>query len=381
MTTLAPEPVDRAVLDAVRAPFAAYAARTGARWTDAPTLQPLSLLLDLAGEGMRSRLFVVQAEGAGEQALRPDFTVALARAFAASGAGEGRWLYEGQAFRVPPPGPPRPSEFLQLGVEVFGPAADAPVEDAEVAALAWAGACAGGRDDLRLLFGDVGLFAAFLRALGLPDGVRGRLNRAFAGGRPVRTELDRLAEGAPAARDGDGRLASILADLPEAEAATALEELWRLAGIQPVGGRGAAEIVHRLVERADADRAPRLSPAERDLIARYLAVRAAPAEALDRVQDLAHAAGGGLDPLTEGWRRRLHALAHGGVPSAALELDCGFARPFSYYDGVLFEVRSTALAPDAPVAAGGRSDGLVARLGGAPTPSAGCMVRPGRAAP
>lgn len=380
MLSLAPEPVDRAVLEAVRAPFAAYAARTGAAWTDAPTLQPLSLLLDLAGEAMRARLFVVAGDGGEELALRPDFTVSLARAFAASGEAGGRWLYEGPAFRVAAGGDDGPAEFLQLGVEVFGAADDPAVEDAEIAALAWAGASAGGRRDLSLLFGDVALFAGFLRALGLPEPAQARLNRALAGGRSVRAELDRLADGAPPRGAGEGRLSSLLTDLPEAEAAAALEEIWRLAGIQPVGGRGAAEIVHRLIERAEAERAPRVSPAERERIEAYLAVSAAPPEALDRVQALAHDAGGGLDPLIEGWRRRLHALAHGGVPPEAAVLDCGFARPFAYYDGVLFEVRSAALG-EAPLGAGGRSDGLAARLGGAPTPSAGCMVRPGRAAP
>ena len=246
MRSLAPEPVDRAVLEAVRAPFSAYAARTGAAWTDAPTLLPLSLLLDLAGEGMRARLFAAQAEGGVELALRPDFTVSLAHAFAASGAasgaafgaaGEGRWLYEGQAYRVAPPGSGRPSEFLQLGVEVFGSAADPAAEDAEVAALAWAAAAAGGRPDLSMLFGDVGLFAAFLQALGLPEGLRGRVSRTFAGGRSVVAELDRMAEGAPSrGRPVPGRevrLAALLTDLPETEAAAVLEELWRSAAATP----------------------------------------------------------------------------------------------------------------------------------------------------
>ena len=379
MLSLAPEPVDRAVLEAARAPFAAFGERTGAGWTDAPTLQPLSLLLDLAGEAMRARLFVVTGEGGEELALRPDFTVSLARAFAASGETEGRWLYEGPAFRSQPRGSDRPSEFLQLGVELFGAAADPAAEDAQIAALAWTASAAGGRRDLSLLFGDVALFGGFLRALALPEAAQGRLHRAFAGGRSVRAELDRLADGRAAQREGDGRLAALLTDLPEAEAASALEEVWRLAGIQPVGGRGTAEIVHRLVERAEAERAPRVSAAERDLIGRFLAIRAAPAEALDHAQALAREAGGGLDPLNEAWRRRLNGLAEGGVPADAVTLDCGLARPFGYYDGMLFEVRSAALG-NAAVAAGGRSDGLVARLGGAATPSVGCMVRPGRAA-
>ncbi|HEX6867095.1 MAG TPA: ATP phosphoribosyltransferase regulatory subunit, partial [Caulobacteraceae bacterium] len=59
----------------IRAPFV----ETGAAATDAPVLQPLALLLDLAGEAMRSRLFVVQGEGGEEAALRPDFTIPIAR--------------------------------------------------------------------------------------------------------------------------------------------------------------------------------------------------------------------------------------------------------------------------------------------------------------
>ena len=376
--SLAPEPVDRAALDAVRAPFAAYAERTGALWTDAPTLQPLSLLLDLAGEAMRPRLFAVQADGGEELALRPDFTIPLARAHIASGEGEARWLYEGPAFLVAAPGSGRSSEFLQVGVEAFGSPADPVEEDAEMAALAWAAAKAGGRGDLSMRFGDVGLFGDLLQALGLPETVRSRLARAFAAGRPMRAELARLTD-APALPEGEGRLARLLTDLPEAEAAGVLEELWRLAGIQPVGGRGAGEIVHRLAERAQAASGPRLSAAEAELIVRYLRISAPPAQALDAAQAIAREAGGGLDPRLEAWARRLKSLNAAGAPADRLTLDPGFVRPFGYYDGVLFEVVSAGLASDAPVAAGGRYDGLIARLGGAPQPAVGFMVRPGRA--
>ena len=52
-------PVPAEALAAIRAALAA----AGAEAVDAPILQPLGLLLDLAGEAMRARLFVVQAEG------------------------------------------------------------------------------------------------------------------------------------------------------------------------------------------------------------------------------------------------------------------------------------------------------------------------------
>ena len=378
MTGLRREPpVPPEVLAAVRAPFAAFGAVFGGEWAEAPVLQPLPVLLDLAGEAMRARLFVVAGAAGEELALRPDFTIALARAHIASGVAAARLLYGGDAFRAAPAGSGRPSEFVQLGVETFGAQGNGAVLDGEVAALAWTAACAGGRDDLTLHLGDVGLFAAFTQAVGLPDGARQRLLSAFAAGRPMLREIARLAE--PADASSGGRLPRMLSDLPEAEAAAVLEELWKLAGIQPVGGRGAGEIVHRLAERAQAARAPRLSPAEADLLTRYMHVSAPAAQALDQVQRLAHEAHGAIDPVLEGWRRRLDAMAAHGAPAAEATLAAAFVRPFGYYDGALFEVRSAALPADAPVAAGGRSDGLLARLGGVAAPSVGCMVRPGRA--
>ena len=55
---------------------------------------------------------------------------------------------------------------------------------------------------------------------------------------------------------------------------------------------------------------------------------------------------------------------------------------FAYYDGLVFEVLSAGLGPDRPVAAGGRYDGLPARLSGSATAAGsalGGMVLPGRA--
>jgi len=63
-----------------------------------------------------------------------------------------------------------------------------------------------------------------------------------------------------------------------------------------------------------------------------------------------------------------------------MRLSTAFGRDFGYYDGVLFEVRSTALGDHRPVAAGGRYDSLFGRLGASLACGAvGCMVRPGRA--
>ena len=358
-------------LAAIRAPFAAF----GGTRVDAPVLQPLSLLLDLAGEGLRARLFVVQSESAEEQALRPDFTSPVVQSHIASGAPAGRYVYEGKAFLAPEPGSELPSEFLQIGAELFGTGADPCADDARVAALAWTASVAGGRTDLSLLLGDPGLFRGILQALAVAPSAALRLERALSSPRALALALGRE----PAADDSrHARLADLLSGLGEADATALLEEVWRLSGIAPVGGRSAAEIVHRLTARAEAARAPGLTAAQVAGIEAFLAISGPPRTALDEIARLAGPAAAALAPLLDGWRRRLAALAAAGVPERALTLTTAFVRPFGYYDGMLFEVRSDALGPDQPVAAGGRYDALPSRFGGTPG-AVGCMVRPGRA--
>ena len=87
-----------------------------------------------------------------------------------------------------------------------------------------------------------------------------------------------------------------------------------------------------------------------------------------------------LSAAFEAWEQRLAALARAGVPDDRIRFSAAFGRAFGYYDGVLFEIRSAALGEDQAVAAGGRYDGLPARLGATlATGAVGCMVRPGRA--
>ena len=361
------------ILAAIRAPLSG----AGATVADAPLLQPLSLLLDLAGEALRSRLFVVQAEGGAEACLRPDFTAAIASRHIEAGAGAGRYIYEGAAFRAARDAD-RPEEFQQLGLEVFD-ADDAPVVtgDAEIVRLAWASAAAGGRGDLTLWLGDVGLFTAFLDSLVLAPALAARLKRA--GGRPrlLAAELARAGQEAETAQGG--RLAAVLSTLSPAEAAELLEEVWALAGVQPVGGRNALDIAQRLIRRSQSAGAPPLSQAQAAAVSEFLAISDTPAAAFARVRELAGPSAAGLDRAIADWDARLKALA-GAVPADALRFAPALGHAFDYYDGVTLEVRSEALGADRPIAVGGRYDGLLSRLGASGGARAvGCMVRPWRA--
>jgi len=366
----APIPAD--ALAAIRAPLQT----AGAVRAETPLLQPLSLLLDLAGEAMRARLFVVQAEGGSEACLRPDFTVAIARQHVESGAAQGLYYYEGPAFRASQ-GADLAEEFLQFGLERFERAgAETAEADAETAALAWRASAAGGRTDLSLWLGDVALFAAFIESLSLPPALGARLKRIAGRPRLLNAELTRVGE--PAGPMRRGRLAALLSGLGEAEAASLLEEVWALAGVDPVGGRGPAEIAARLVRRAEAADAPALTAAQADAIREFMAIADTPEAGLARIGELA-GRGAALKQALQAWIRRLDRLRDL-APAAALSFAPALGHAFDYYDGLTFEVRSAALGPERAVAVGGRYDSLLVRLGAAAGVRAvGCMVRPARA--
>jgi ATP phosphoribosyltransferase regulatory subunit len=354
--------IPAAALAAVRAPFGA----AGGDAVTTPEAEPLGLYLDLAGEALRERLFLVQAPGREDYCLRPDFTLGVAKAHIARGANEGRYAYEGPAFQLASRGAAQAEQFLQIGLEAYGASASA---DTDMALLAWRSASAGGRDDLALVLGDVALFGAFVKALGIEPPSARRLAAAYA--HPVRLARE-LAT--PEAHEASGGLAALLEDLDEARAAAVLQEIWTLAGVEPVGGRGPAEIVRRLAARAFVG--PALTDKEREAIASYLAIVDAPETAFTRIAALA--SGADLDAALVAWERRLAALTD--IPGERISFAAGLHRPFSYYDGAFFEVRSAARGDEVAVAAGGRYDGLLARLGDMRTQGAvGCMVRPGLA--
>ena len=370
--------IPRDQLAAIRAPFLA----SDVQIADPPILQPLGLLLDLAGEAMRARLFVVQAQGGQEACLRPDFTVPVARAHLERGEAAGRYFYEGKVFRASPGETDRPEEFLQIGLERFETGGETLVGDVEIVALAWRSAAAGGRKDLSLWLGDIALFAAFILDMGLSPALSARLIRAASRPRLLQAELDRAerdpGDAAPTPAAG---LPGLLAGLVPAQAGQMLEEVWALAGIAPVGGRSAAEIAQRLIARAQAAQAPALSVIQAEAIRTFLAIEDAPAAALAAVAALAGPKAARTQAVSKAWAERLEAWDQAGVPLVGARFATALGHAFDYYDGLTFEVRSSALGPDKPLAVGGRYDGLLVRLGGPQQSRAvGCMVRPGRAA-
>src|SRR5918995_3563387 len=261
-------------------------------------LQPADLFLDRAGEEIRSRTFVFTDPAGAELCLRPDLTVPTCRyhlSHAARQDEEARYCYQGPAFRFQPDGgsPLFPSEFDQAGIEWFG-AADAESTDAEVLALTIAAVEAAGLARYRVRLGDLGLIAALLNSIDMPERWRRRLMHQFWRPRSFRALLDQLTGVRRSPPNSTSAFLSGLSGGGVDEAVRLVERELDARNLQLAGGRSVAEIAERLAEKAADVTAPPLDRSKAAVIDEHLALRGSPAHVLGELKRLASAIGGSL---------------------------------------------------------------------------------------
>jgi ATP phosphoribosyltransferase regulatory subunit len=323
-------------------------------------LQPAEPFLDLSGEDIRRRMFLTTDPQGRELCLRPDLTIPVSRDYLASpiaGRPQG-YCYLGPVFRHRESGP---SEFLQAGIESFG-RTDAAAADAEMLTLALGAVSQYGLATPEIRMGDVALFSALIAALDLAPTWKRRLIKDFNHKSSLTHDLDRLTGGGAHTRpEHQGVLAALAGADPDAARAL-VTDLLSIAGISAVGGRSIGEIADRFLEQS-ALGAQRALPSEtRALIEKFLAIGGDPARAAAQLRSFARAAGIALDAALDRFESRIALLAAGGVDVARIVFSTAFGRGLDYYTGVVFELHAPA-GDNGPLAAGGRYDGLLSRLG------------------
>lgn len=358
---------DIEALDTLTQRLMAAFTRAGYERIAPAVIQPAELFLDVVGESLRARTYVFVDPDGAELCLRPDLTVPSCRLhlqrYPAAGAAA-RYCYAGSAFRYQPADADRahPREFRQAGIESFA-ASDRVRDDAAVLVLIVAALREAGLRDVRLQLGDLGLFAALINALPMPERWRSRLRHQLARPEAFRAELARLTD---RAEPGDGAPADLLDRLDPADPAGAealvIEHLDR-AGIELIGTRTAAEIAQRLLAEVADRRAPPLPAGTAALIESYVAVKSPAHAAVDRVAELARRHGVDLSAGLDAFARRLDLIGQAGVSTAEAHFSAEFGRNLDYYTGFVFEVVAPALGPRSPVAGGGRYDNLLAEVG------------------
>lgn len=341
--------------------FAAFQA-AGALPVDADILLPAETLLDLYGEDIRARAYVTHDPLQGEMMLRPDFTVPVVQAHMAGGADPARYCYLGEVFRQQDGRPDRPSEYLQVGFELFDRQAPE-AADAEVFAL-FAGLLAD--LNLRPATGDIGILMAAVRGVTTTPRRKAALLRHIWRPKRFKALLDRFSGRAsiPPAR------ARLLETLAKGQPA----DLIAAAGTF-VGLRGADEIAARataLVEDADS---PPIAAPEAAVLYDLLSLEAPAKAALSHLRGITPLMPT-IGPAVDRFATRLGALAAKGIDTATLPFAASHGRTLlEYYDGFVFSFHGPDGWP--PVASGGRYDALTAVLGqGQSIPAVGGVIRP-----
>jgi len=334
----------RAEADRLRAAFEAR----GAEVFEAEILQPAGALLNLYGEDIRARAFVTHDPLRGEMMLRPDFTVPLVQRHIEASRAEARYTYAGEVFRRQEDDDTRPSEFIQVGYEVFG--GSEAKADAEVFA-AMRDALAG--LPLSPAIGDLGILKAAVEDLGTPDRRKAALMRHLW--RPARflALLDRFSRAAP----------------PPPDAAK--------AGTPHVGLRSPEEISARLALLAEEADTPPISAIDVDRLNSILSITDNAPAALATMRGLA-GSGTALSFALDAFDARLNALAELGIEPRSLPFEASYGRTtLEYYSGFVFGFSASDIPALPVVGTGGRYDMLTATLGaGKALPAVGGVIRP-----
>jgi ATP phosphoribosyltransferase regulatory subunit len=346
-------------------------AEAGYARTEPAILQPVDVFIDLSGEDIRRRMFVTTDADGREWALRPEFTIPVARAWLSAGAGDPvSFSYCGPVFRLRAG---EIGEFVQAGIESFG-RTDGEAADAEVLGLALEAVQAAGLDQPDIRLGDVGLFTALLQALSLPPARVRKLKRAYAQGQLDAEAIDRLANGHEAPGAHAGVLQALQGQDPAAARAF-VEDILNIAGIASVGGRTAGEIAERFLSQAAADVDGGIPDEVCVLLKRFVAIQGDPDAASVELRRLASDASLDLDAALDSFDARTGFMAARGVDVGAVAFSAAFGRNLDYYTGAVFEIRSRNGSDPRPVVGGGRYDRLLQTLGAAaPVPAVGCSI-------
>ncbi len=355
---MTPAPSEQAAIRAEAERLRTLFEASGAVPVEAAILQPAEVLLDLYGEDIRARAYVTSDALRGEQMLRPDFTVPVVQMHMAHGAEPACYTYAGPVFRRQEEDLTRPSEYHQVGFEVFD-RQDPAAADARVFALFHQVLAPLG---LRAATGDIGILMAAV------DGLRTTERRKAALGRHIwrpsrfRALMDRFSGRSPVPK---ARVELLAADEPLANAGPL------------VGLRSAADIAERVEHlRQDADAAP-ISNTEVDLLDAILSVRDGSDKALKTLRDISQDMPAIAKAVTR-LEERLGALSEHGIDTTTLDFEASYGRTqMEYYDGFVFGFYAEARPDLPPVATGGRYDALTRQLGGgAEIPAVGGVIRP-----
>lgn len=365
----------------MQAAWAALKAR-GGQEVALPTLLPAALVLELAGEDVRPRLYFASGPDGAELCLRADLTIPAALHYAQTAAGDDEaaaWVCEGKVFRAPKQGEDRAPEFIQIGLERFGDA-DRIEADVTVFLAAWEACQAAGERKLYVRLCDGGLLPHIIAKADLPEPWGSALGEVTSHQSALKRVLAQATGAGPTRQIS--ALERTIAELDSERARSTVAEVLALANLSLPGNRQLSHVADRLAARAKRAIANPLAPELAETLSKliHLSSQGSLAASLDECVALASKLGVDLMDWRQAWTLRLDRIQQD-APEALSQAHFEALSPeaFDYYDGMAFDF---AVDPSfaRPVATGGRYDTLVGEIsaGQRHARAVGCVIRPAR---
>jgi ATP phosphoribosyltransferase regulatory subunit len=321
-------------------------------------LQRVAPFVDHRGEDFLKGLYATSDQRGVELCLRPEYTIPVCLDYLASPLAGQRadFAYGGPVFVWPGRGDNEDGEYPEVGLESFG-RDDREAADAEIlAATLEAAAQAGGRDlDIRL--GDAGLVSRFIACLDLPPVWRRRLAAGYQRG----LTLEEIFTPPKTAIADSSGIVKALEQVGADDARKLVQDLLSLAGIAPIGGRGADEIAERFLEQAALAAGDGAPQEKRALTQAFFSIEDAPDVALKTLGALASSARLDLARELDALENRINLIAATGLSLDDMRFSTHFSRRLDYYTGFVFEARSNKSG--VRLCGGGRYDHLLKTLG------------------
>lgn len=365
----------------MQAAWAALKAR-GGQEVALPTLLPAALVLELAGEDVRPRLYFASGPDGAELCLRADLTIPAALHYAQTAAGDDEaaaWVCEGKVFRAPKQGEDRAPEFIQIGLERFGDV-DRIEADVTVFLAAWEACQAAGERKLYVRLCDGGLLPHIIAKADLPEPWGSALGEVTSHQSALKRVLAQATGAGPTRQIS--ALERTIAELDSERARSTVAEVLALANLSLPGNRQLSHVADRLAARAKRAIANPLAPELAETLSKliHLSSQGSLAASLDECVALASKLGVDLMDWRQAWTLRLDRIQQD-APEALSQAHFEALSPeaFDYYDGMAFDF---AVDPSfaRPVATGGRYDTLVGEIsaGQRHARAVGCVIRPAR---
>ena len=341
----------------------------GYQAVDTPLLEETELFLRKSGGELAAQMYSFNDPGGNRVSLRPEFTASVIRAYLANNSIDAfpyRLQYCGPVFRHR--GLDDVSiqhQITQIGAELIGAAS--PLADVEILSLACEGLGLSKIPNTHLAIGHVGSVSGLLSGFGISDRARLFLLSSIAtlkiSGvdatdviRAKATELGLLADLSVSGSD-------IPSDLTTEQAKAIVGSLMRDSATAPLGSRTQEEILARFLGKLRGADKPANFERALEFISRLAIASGTPSEVLQVTLDLVREYKLDANELTA--CRTVVELLDGRGLSSSVVLDFGLVRGIAYYTGLVFEIRSDALAGGLPLCGGGRYDSLPRDLGSA----------------